>query len=239
MIGLGLRRCQHGPQGTGRGRQCPALASASSYGRSRRTFGARGRSRCAARGSDAFVLRRSHDIHRPDQARAGCKIICQVQALAQAMKHAAAGADIIIAQGRDAGGHSGMTREPWAWFPRWLMRSRRFRWSRPAASRMGVVLRLRSHWVPRVFRWEPDSPLRVSHCGPLRCRQRRRPPVAIRPNRPACSTWFVVRPGRRSILDRALQQRHSPRDGTAAQAALADVLQVQEGRLPGNRAGRF
>src|SRR5690349_3074345 len=42
--------------------------------------------------------------------QAGCRIICQVQTLAQAREAAAAGADIIIAQGRDAGGHSGMTR---------------------------------------------------------------------------------------------------------------------------------
>ncbi len=41
---------------------------------------------------------------------AGCRIICQVQTLSQARDAAAAGADIIIAQGRDAGGHSGMTR---------------------------------------------------------------------------------------------------------------------------------
>jgi nitronate monooxygenase len=41
---------------------------------------------------------------------AGCTIICQVQTLAQAKEAAAAGADIIIAQGRDAGGHSGTTR---------------------------------------------------------------------------------------------------------------------------------
>jgi nitronate monooxygenase len=41
---------------------------------------------------------------------AGCKIICQVQTLAQAKEAAAAGADIIIAQGRDAGGHAGVTR---------------------------------------------------------------------------------------------------------------------------------
>jgi nitronate monooxygenase len=40
----------------------------------------------------------------------GCKIICQVQTLAQAKQAAAAGADVIIAQGRDAGGHSGVTR---------------------------------------------------------------------------------------------------------------------------------
>ena len=42
--------------------------------------------------------------------RAGCPIICQVQTLEQAKQAAAAGADVIIAQGRDAGGHSGMTR---------------------------------------------------------------------------------------------------------------------------------
>ena len=41
---------------------------------------------------------------------AGCKIICQVQTLAQAREAAEAGADIIIAQGRDAGGHSGTAR---------------------------------------------------------------------------------------------------------------------------------
>jgi nitronate monooxygenase len=41
---------------------------------------------------------------------AGCKIICQVQTLAQAKEAADAGANIIIAQGRDAGGHSGTTR---------------------------------------------------------------------------------------------------------------------------------
>jgi nitronate monooxygenase len=40
----------------------------------------------------------------------GTKIICQVQTLEQARQAAAAGADVIIAQGRDAGGHSGMTR---------------------------------------------------------------------------------------------------------------------------------
>jgi nitronate monooxygenase len=41
---------------------------------------------------------------------AGSKIICQVQTLEQAKQAAEAGADVIIAQGRDAGGHSGMTR---------------------------------------------------------------------------------------------------------------------------------
>src|SRR5204863_2948051 len=41
---------------------------------------------------------------------AGAKLICQVQTLGEAEKAAAAGADIIVAQGRDAGGHSGTTR---------------------------------------------------------------------------------------------------------------------------------
>jgi nitronate monooxygenase len=40
----------------------------------------------------------------------GSKIICQVQTLEQAKQAAEAGADVIIAQGRDAGGHSGMMR---------------------------------------------------------------------------------------------------------------------------------
>src|SRR3954464_12488067 len=50
--------------------------------------------------------------------QAGCKIICQVQTVAQAKEAAAAGADIIIAQGRDAGGHSGMTRGTMGLVPR-------------------------------------------------------------------------------------------------------------------------
>ncbi len=41
---------------------------------------------------------------------AGCRIICMVQTLAEASQAAAAGADVIIAQGRDAGGHAGTTR---------------------------------------------------------------------------------------------------------------------------------
>ena len=48
---------------------------------------------------------------------AGCTIICQVQTLAQAKEAAAAGADVIIAQGRDAGGHSGMTRGTMGFVP--------------------------------------------------------------------------------------------------------------------------
>ena len=43
-------------------------------------------------------------------AAAGCKIICQVQSLAMARAALDAGADILIAQGRDAGGHGGSVR---------------------------------------------------------------------------------------------------------------------------------
>ena len=41
---------------------------------------------------------------------AGAKLICQVQSVAGAMTAAEAGADVIVAQGRDAGGHAGMMR---------------------------------------------------------------------------------------------------------------------------------
>lgn len=49
--------------------------------------------------------------------QAGCKIICQVQSLEQAKEAAAAGADVIVAQGRDAGGHSGTIRGTMALVP--------------------------------------------------------------------------------------------------------------------------
>ncbi|HYC65610.1 MAG TPA: nitronate monooxygenase [Reyranellaceae bacterium] len=48
---------------------------------------------------------------------AGSRIVCQVQTLEQAKQAAAAGADIIIAQGRDAGGHSGTTRGTMGFVP--------------------------------------------------------------------------------------------------------------------------
>jgi nitronate monooxygenase len=46
----------------------------------------------------------------PRVKEAGCLLICQVQTVAQAKEAAATRADIIIAQGRDAGGHAGTTR---------------------------------------------------------------------------------------------------------------------------------
>jgi nitronate monooxygenase len=49
-------------------------------------------------------------VYFPRIRAAGAKIICQVQTLSMAREAAAAGADVIIAQGRDAGGHGGSTR---------------------------------------------------------------------------------------------------------------------------------
>jgi nitronate monooxygenase len=99
---------------------------------------------------------------------AGCKIICQVQTLAQAKEAVAAGADVIIAQGRDAGGHSGTTRGTWAWFPRWSMPSPRSLSWPLAVLRMGVAWRPRSHWARLAFRWAPASPPPANRCGTRR-----------------------------------------------------------------------
>lgn len=48
---------------------------------------------------------------------AGSRIICQVQTLAEAEQAARLGVDVIIAQGRDAGGHSGTTRGTMGFVP--------------------------------------------------------------------------------------------------------------------------
>ncbi|MSO77599.1 MAG: nitronate monooxygenase [Alphaproteobacteria bacterium] len=48
--------------------------------------------------------------HAASIKAAGVPLICQVQTLAGAVDAATAGADIVIAQGRDAGGHAGTTR---------------------------------------------------------------------------------------------------------------------------------
>lgn len=48
---------------------------------------------------------------------AGSKIICQVQTLSEAEQAARLGVDVIIAQGRDAGGHSGTTRGTMGFVP--------------------------------------------------------------------------------------------------------------------------
>jgi nitronate monooxygenase len=48
---------------------------------------------------------------------AGSKIICQVQTLSEAEQATNLGVDVIIAQGRDAGGHSGTTRGTMGFVP--------------------------------------------------------------------------------------------------------------------------
>jgi NAD(P)H-dependent flavin oxidoreductase YrpB (nitropropane dioxygenase family) len=65
-------------------------------------------SRCEAGGGNVVLCDPTPFTERIRDA--GGKIICQVQTLAQAKEAAAAGADVIVAQGRHAGGHSGMTR---------------------------------------------------------------------------------------------------------------------------------
>jgi len=57
---------------------------------------------------DAFILSFGDPRpHVPAIRKAGCRLICQVQDLAQAKLAAAAGADLIVAEGNEAGGHSG------------------------------------------------------------------------------------------------------------------------------------
>ena len=50
-------------------------------------------------------LSATHAPSPPPYTRSGAKLICQVQTVAQAREAAAAGADVIVAQGTEAGGH--------------------------------------------------------------------------------------------------------------------------------------
>ena len=86
------------------------------------------------------------------------KTICQVQTVVQAREAAAAGADVIIAQGRDAGGHSGMTRGTMGLVPAVVdavapipvvAAGGHCRWSRHGGRA--------PRWVPPVSRWAPAS----------------------------------------------------------------------------------
>jgi nitronate monooxygenase len=99
---------------------------------------------------------------------AGCKIICQVQTLAQAKEAAAAGAHVIIAQGRDAGGHSAMKRGTMGSSRQRLMPSHRSLLSLPAESPTGADLRPHSPWAQPASRWGPDS---LPHVNPFGIRQ--------------------------------------------------------------------
>jgi len=99
---------------------------------------------------------------------AGCKIICQVQTLAQAREAAAAGADVIIAQGATPAAIPALREVPWGLCRLWSMPSLRSRWSRREASPMAAAWLQRSHWAPRAFRWAPGSPHHGSRCGASR-----------------------------------------------------------------------
>ena len=96
---------------------------------------------------------------------AGCKVICQVQTLAQAKEAAAAGAHVIIAQGRDAGGHSAMKRGTMGSSRQRLMPSHRSLLSLPAESPTGEDLRPHSPWAQPASRWGPDSLPHANHFG--------------------------------------------------------------------------
>ena len=68
----------------------------------------------------------------------GCRLICQVQDLPGARTARDAGADLIVAQGTEGGGHV-VDGPRWRWCPQWWTTSRRFRsWPRAALPMDGV-----------------------------------------------------------------------------------------------------
>jgi nitronate monooxygenase len=95
----------------------------------------------------------------------GCKIICQVQTLAQAKEAAAAGADIIIAQGRD-GGHSGTTRGTMGLVPAVVDAVAPI----PVVAAGGIadgrgLSRRHLPWGQPEFPWALGSPPHANRCG--------------------------------------------------------------------------
>ena len=130
-----------------------------------------GRARCRAGGQAGgghAVVRRSVALYGPHQA-GGQPIICQVQTLEQAKQAAAAGADVIIAQGRDAGGHSGMT----ARHDRTRAGGRRCRRVDPGCRRRRHCRRARPcrrlvAGRRQACRWARASPPRANRCGTRR-----------------------------------------------------------------------
>ena len=87
--------------------------------------------------SPAAVLLSFGDIrpYAPAIKAAGCTLLCQIQEVEAAREAVAAGADIIVAQGSEAGGHVGSRRRS-RWSRPWSMPSPRFRSWRPAVSPM-------------------------------------------------------------------------------------------------------
>ena len=80
---------------------------------------------------------------------AGKKVIWQCGSAEEAAQGAKrAGADMIIAQGVESGGHvRGLAHLPWCWCPR-RMRSATCRCSRRAVSPMAAGSPRRWHWAP-------------------------------------------------------------------------------------------
>ena len=72
--------------------------------------------------------------YAPAIKSAGCKLICQVQDVEQARAACKAGADLVVAEGTEAGGHSGDRAPRCLWCRRSSMRWRPPRWLQPAAS---------------------------------------------------------------------------------------------------------
>jgi nitronate monooxygenase len=96
---------------------------------------------------------------------AGCKIICQVQTLAQAKEAADAGADIIVAQDRDADGHSRTMRGTMGLVPAVVGAVAPI----PVVAAGGIAdgrgSRRRSRWGRLAFSWAPGSPPHENRYG--------------------------------------------------------------------------
>ena len=176
----------------------PASAWASSPGRSMPSRTLARRARREAGGGHAVVRRSEPYVARIKDA--GSKIICQVQTLAEAEQAARLGVDVIIAQGRDAGGHSGTTRgtmgscRPWSISPAPI----------PVVAAGGIAdgRGLAAVLSPRRLGRVDGHAL---HRDPRIAVGRRHevaawsPRAAIRRRRRACSTSSAARRGRRSI----------------------------------------
>ena len=157
------------------------------------------RARCEAGGGHA-VVRRPRALCEPRSATPAAKIICQVQTLAEAEQATRLGVDVIIAQGRDAGGHSGTTRGTMGSAPARVRSRARSPWLAAGgiADGRGLAAALSLGWLGRV-----DGHALHGNKG-IAARRRHEVPgapprAAIVRRRCACSTSSAARRGRRSI----------------------------------------
>ena len=100
---------------------------------------------------------------------AGAMAICQVQSVDEAVEAVAAGADVIVAQGTESGGHGSDNESPWTLLPRSPMPWTRHPFLPPAASAMPMTCGEHNEPVPPGRRWAPAS-------TPATKRWTRRPP---------------------------------------------------------------